>query len=106
MADHEPSVIEASDLTPGALREWDWPPVSYAENDHILVWSLPDYDEMLRHLVDEYQWAWRSQVLTEPQSRVPEAVLRGWREGDPQCREYHGRFKIVLGSGASRSRLV
>jgi hypothetical protein len=69
VADHEPSVIEASDLPPGALPEWDWPPVSYAENDHILVWWLPDYDEMLRHLVDEYQWAWRSQVLTELQSR-------------------------------------
>ncbi len=70
------------------------------------MWWLPDYDEMLRQLIDEYQWAWRSEVLTELESRVPETVLRGWREGDPQCREYHGRFKIVLGSGASRSRLV
>jgi hypothetical protein len=69
MADQESGVIETSDLAPGALPESDWPPVSYAENDHILVWWLPDYDEMLRHLVDEYQWAWRSQVLTEPQSR-------------------------------------
>jgi hypothetical protein len=25
VADHEPSVIEASDLPPGALPEWDWP---------------------------------------------------------------------------------
>jgi hypothetical protein len=30
----------------------------------------------------------RSQALTELQSRVPEAVLRGWREVDAQCREY------------------
>ena len=28
---------------------WDeWPPLSYAENDHILVWWLPEYDDVLR----------------------------------------------------------
>ena len=55
------------------LSEWDWPPVSYAENDHILVWWLPEYDDLLRRLVDEYQWAWRSEVLSELESSSPRA---------------------------------
>jgi hypothetical protein len=40
----------------------DWPPVSFAENDHILVWWLPEYDEALRQLVAEYQWAWHRRM--------------------------------------------
>ena len=77
-----------SQATSDDLSEWDWPPVSYAENDHILVWWLPEYDDMLRRLIDEYQWAWQSQVLEELQSKVPETVLRAWREADPRCRDY------------------
>jgi hypothetical protein len=105
VADHEPGVIETSDLTFAALPEWDWPPVSYAENDHILVWWLPDYDEMLHRLVDEYQWAWRSQVLTELESRVPETVLCGWREVDPQCREYSWDNVLDLFAAARAKQL-
>lgn len=66
----------------------DWPPVSFAENDHILVWWLPEYDDMLRQLVDEYQWAWRSQVNVRLNELVPETVLRAWRDADPMCREW------------------
>jgi hypothetical protein len=73
------------------LSEWDWPPVSYAENDHILVWWLPEYDDMLRRLVDEYQWVWQSLVLGELQSKVPETVVSAWREVDPLCRDYAWR---------------
>ena len=42
--------IERAAVVPG--DSWnDWPPVSFAENDHILVWWLPEYDEALRQLV-------------------------------------------------------
>jgi hypothetical protein len=35
----ERAAVASSDI-------WDdWPPVSLAENDHILVWWLPEYDE-------------------------------------------------------------
>src|ERR1022692_4826117 len=68
---------------------WDeWPPLSYAENDHILVWWLPEYDEALRQLFAEYQWAWRGAVLPKLESLIPAGVLRAWRDSDPQCHEY------------------
>ena len=66
----------------------DWPPVSFAENDHILVWWLPEYDEALRQLVAEYQWAWQRTAFWHLQALIPEAVLRAWRDSDPLCREY------------------
>jgi hypothetical protein len=66
----------------------DWPPVSYAANDHILVWWLPEYDDVLRRLVAEYQWAWRGEVLESLEPLIPPAVLRSWRDADPQCQEY------------------
>lgn len=68
--------IDKSQAASVDLPEWDWPPVSFAQNDHNLVWWLPEYDDMLRRLVDEHQWAWRSQVLAELKSIVPETVLR------------------------------
>jgi hypothetical protein len=76
---------------PGTGDEWqvgDWPPASYAENDHILVWWLPEYDDMLRELVAAYQWAWRSAVLPRLEIAVPEKVIRAWRETDPLCRDW------------------
>ena len=85
------------------LSEFDWPPVSYAENDHILVWWLPEYDEMLRQLVDEYQWAWRSQVLQQLESLVPETVLRAWRDVDPRCAEYSW-YNVLVNFAAARAK--
>src|SRR6266480_4620766 len=66
----------------------DWPPMSFAENDHILVWWLPEYDDALRQLVDEYQWAWRSAVSQRLETLVPDAVLRAWRDADPLCHDW------------------
>ena len=88
VAGQEFGSTDPAQATSSDLPDWDWPPVSYAENDHILVWWIPEYDDMLRQFVAEYQWAWQSQVLTELPSIVPEAVLHAWRAVDPQCREY------------------
>ena len=71
VAGQEFGSTDPAQATSSDLPDWDWPPVSYAENDHILVWWLPEYDDMLRQLVDEYQWAWQSQVLTELPSIGP-----------------------------------
>lgn len=79
--------IKRAAVVPG--DSWnDWPPVSFAKNDHILVWWLPEYDEALRQLVAEYQWAWRRTAFSHLQALIPEAVLRAWRDSDPLCREY------------------
>jgi hypothetical protein len=84
-------------------RDWfvseGWPPVSYAENDHILVWWLPEYDDLLRRLVDEYQWAWQSQALARLQAVVPDTVLLAWRDADPLCAEW--AWYNVLGTFAA-----
>ncbi len=83
-------------------EDW-WPPVSCAENDHILLWWLPEYDEVLRQLVADYQWAWRGGVLPRLEPLIPGDVLRIWRDSDPQCQEYS--WYNVLGTfAAARAR--
>lgn len=64
------------------------PPAALTENDHILVWWLPDYDEVIEEVVAEYQWAWQIPMLERLEVLVPESVLRAWRDSDPFCREY------------------
>jgi len=64
------------------------PPSALTENDHILVWWLPEYDEAIRQVVAEYQWAWQIPMLARLQALVPEMVLRAWRDADPFCHEY------------------
>lgn len=97
------SVREAGSLAHEDLPEFDWPPVSYAENDHILVWWLPEYDDVLRRLVDEYQWAWRSQLHEQLESLIPEPVLRAWRDVDPQCEEYSW-YNVLHNFAAARAK--
>jgi hypothetical protein len=64
------------------------PPSALTENDHILVWWLPDYDEAVREVVGQYQWAWQIPMLERLEELVPESVLRAWRDSDPFCLEY------------------
>ena len=64
------------------------PSAALTENDHILVWWLPDYDEAIGEVVAEYQWAWQIPMLERLEALVSESVLRAWRDSDPFCREY------------------
>jgi hypothetical protein len=69
----------------------DWrygPSLRLTENDHILVWWLPEYDNAVRQAVAEYQWAWQIPLLSHLETLIPESVLRAWRDSDPLCREY------------------
>jgi hypothetical protein len=91
-------------VVPGG--SWDeWPPASYADNDHILVWWLPDYDEVLRQSVADYQWAWRGVALTRLEPLVPKGVLRAWRDSDPQCREYSWQNVLYVFAAARAKQL-
>jgi len=83
------SSSQTSSVSPheGISRE-DWPPVSFADNDHILVWWLPEYDDILRELVDKWQWAYKYQIHDQLISEIPEDVLEAWRESDPVSKEY------------------
>lgn len=74
------------------------PPTALAENDGILVWWLPEYDEAIRQVVAEYQWAWQAPMLGRLTALIPEMVLRAWRDADPFCREY--AWQNVLGAFA------
>ena len=47
-----------------------------------------DYDEAIRKVVAEYQWAWQIPMLERLEALVPESALRTWRDNDPFCREY------------------
>lgn len=62
-------------------------PASFAGNDCILLWWLPEYDDLLRQAVDEYQWAWPSAFDRQLNDMVPETVLSAWRSIDPLCVE-------------------
>jgi hypothetical protein len=64
-----------------------------------LVWWLPEYDEVLRGLVAEYQWAWQGGLLQRLEPLIPAAVLRSWRDSDPQCQEQS--WYNVLGTFAA-----
>jgi len=66
------SSSQTSSVSPheGISRE-DWPPVSFADNDHILVWWLPEYDDILRELVDKWQWAYKYQIHDQLISEIP-----------------------------------
>jgi hypothetical protein len=66
----------------------DWPPASFADNDHILVWWLPEYDDALRELIAKWQWAWIWQIHDRLEQLIPETVIRAWRQSDPLCHEY------------------
>ena len=81
----------ADDTESASASDVNWvglPPSALAENDHIMVWWLPDYDEAIRQVVATYQWAWQIPLLLHLETLVPESVLRAWRDSDPFCREY------------------
>lgn len=78
----------AVEITVGNAGKEDWPPVSYADNDRILVWWLPEYDDLLRQLVEEYQWAWQPQAHERLEAVVPAEVLYAWRDADPLCAKW------------------
>ena len=84
--DHESGSAESP---PASDDNWvGLPPSALTENDHILVWWLPDYDEAIREVVAEYQWAWQIPMLERLETLIPESVLRAWRDADPFCQEY------------------
>jgi len=84
----------------------DWrygPSLRLTENDHILVWWLPEYDKAVRQAVAEYQWAWQIPLLSHLETLIPESVLRAWRDSDPLCREYSW-VNVLLAFAWGRSR--
>lgn len=72
----------------GSWDAYSWPPVSFANNDHILVWWLPEYDELIGRLVSQYQWAWQGAIIRDLVPQISERTLQSWRETDPQCQQY------------------
>jgi hypothetical protein len=62
-------------------------PASFAENDYILLWCLPDYDDLIRQALEEFQWGYYYEVFRELKETVPKAVLAAWRSTDPACVE-------------------
>lgn len=100
----EDDVESTAGFSPESWEEL-WPPLSYAENDHILVWWLPEYDEVLRQLVADYQWAWQGGVLPRLEPLIPGDVLRAWRDSDPQCQEYSWYNVLGIFAGARARQL-
>lgn len=66
----------------------DWPPLRFADNDHILTWWLPDYDEALRRLAERRGWIWIHDLGGLLRSLIPESVLNAWITSDPLCATY------------------
>jgi hypothetical protein len=62
-------------------------PASFADNDYILLWWIPEYDDLLRQVVDDCAWAWHWVFNRRLKDIVPEAVLAAWRSTDPLCVE-------------------
>lgn len=66
----------------------DWPPIHFADNDWILTWWLPDYDDALRRLAERRSWAWQEELGGLLRSIVPENVLEAWVTSDPLCQKF------------------
>ena len=82
---------EAGDTESASASDVNWvglPPSALTENDNIMVWWLPEYDEAIRQVVATYQWAWQIPLLLHLETLIPESFLRTWRDSDPFCREY------------------
>ena len=94
---------ERSDTQPSAVEGGDWPPVSFAQNDHILVWWLPEYDDALKDLVDTWQWDWKRHVLPTLQDIIPRNVLEAWRRSDPLCKQYSW-YNILSNFAVARAK--
>jgi hypothetical protein len=80
---------ELVDVTMGGGKQWFVDtislPASFAENDFILLWWLPEYDDLIRRSLEEFQWDYCYIVCRELKETVPEAVLAAWRSTDPAC---------------------
>ncbi len=78
---------------------------SDARNSHILVWWLPDYDEVLRELVDEYQWRWPSMARVRLEKAIPATVLSAWHDSDPVCEQRPWPFVLAQFAAARAEQL-
>lgn len=80
-----------------------WPPASLAENDHILVWWLPEYDDALRQMVAQWQWAWTWRLSQRLQDLIAEDILQAWRQADPLCQQY-AWYNVLHNFAIARSK--
>jgi hypothetical protein len=78
-------------------------PEAYADNDHILVWWLPEYDDVLRKLVQEQGWAWPWETWSTLSHLIPANVLETWKRADPLCAQF-AHYNVLMYFAIARAK--
>lgn len=99
----ETEVRTSSPRSTDSIDPADWPPVSFAENDHILVWWLPEYDDALSQLVSTWQWDWKNHLSPTLRAMIPESVLDAWLQSDPLCEQFSW-FNVLVNFAVARAK--
>jgi len=55
------------------------------ENTHILKWWTQSHDELLKKLIEKYQWFWHLDVAEEIINMTPEVFPEKWHTQDSLC---------------------
>lgn len=75
---------------------------SYENNEYIQSWWKPEYDELIKKEIKEWDWAWSwdiSDILTKA---VPSEVIEDWRNKDPLCEKY-AWYNILMNFAVARA---
>ena len=78
-------------------------PLSYARNDHVLVWWLPAYDEILRNLVEQWAWGWPWEATSSLAKAIPPQVIEAWKRSDPLCSQY-AHYNVLMYFAIARAK--
>jgi len=61
---------------------------SFASNHYILDWWTSEHDQLIRDLINKYQWCWYWEIRNSVERITDNAIIERWRKKDPLCKQY------------------
>ena len=78
------------------------PKPEYAENKHIKRWWSSTQDDVIRQLIEEFDWGWHQEALSPLLESIDRSELEHWRKSDPLCERY-AYYNVLLNFAAARA---